>query len=492
VPIESAIIDGIESELIALHANHRHATKFTTRDDQNYVRLSESLALMIERLRSLSQSKAENKRQLLLTDVDEDVGPSHTQNDNEARTRSCSLESIRPRSSSDIISIESQSHEFLSRIQQLNITPEEVKTGTVGTTSNDERPAEKHGQISTDSQGTRIIIRHPSLPQDLERSLSAPNINTNPQSAAAPQPASSSNQALHIPSLSSITDTAKTASSLPLKAVQVANSTAAVLDPIWTKASIVGVAATATATLAINAVNANTSRRVANVNERSTAIADRAADASEQSALAALSAAHIAERKLVFDQEQSLKEKEKNLGKSDDATMKGNRNGEASKSTTQSKKVFPIGISAKPSSTQAQFDANVRKHYEERERKTQEERDRKARNIQNFKKWLNNPFKGVSSAEENDLDRELREQRNRHYENSDGQRESKRGDQKGKGKKKEMDVVSVNSSFSTSDCADTGEEGLPRQGPSSGSSTSTSKLGFGEAGRTSAKGVLNR
>ena len=306
-------------------------------------------------------------------------------------------------------------------------------------------------------------------------------------------------QALPIRALPSTTETLKAASSLPLKAVQVANSTVAVLDPIWTKASIVGVAATAVATVIINGVNANTARRVADINERSAAIADRAANASEQNALAALSAAETAAKRLAFDQEESLKEKEKEVGKSDGTTVKGDGNGEASNSTAKSKKVLPISISAKPSLNQTRFDADIRERYKERERKKQEEIEKKARNIQAFKKWLKEPLKGVSSAKENELDRRLREQRNRQYEHDEAVRESEREDLRWKGKGKEREMGRVYSSSSTPGCADTGgegggesEEGVLGQGPSTGPSTSTSNLGFGEVGCPSVKGVLRR
>jgi hypothetical protein len=302
-------------------------------------------------------------------------------------------------------------------------------------------------------------------------------------------------QALPIRALPSTTETFKAASSLPFKVVQVANSTAAVLDPIWTKASIVGVAVTAIATVAINGVNANTARRVADINERSAAIADRAANASEQNALAALFAAETAAKRLAFDQEESLKEKEKEVGKSDGIAVKGDGNGEASNSTAQSKKVLPISVSAKLSLTQTRFDADIRERYKERERKKQEEIEKKARNIQTFKE----PFKGVSSAKENKLDGRLRELRNRQYEHGEGVRESEREDSKWKGKGKERETGRVSSSSSTPGCADTSgegggesEEGVPGQGPSTGPSTSTSNLGFREVGRPSIKGFLRR
>ncbi|KUJ09802.1 uncharacterized protein LY89DRAFT_675953 [Mollisia scopiformis] len=308
-------------------------------------------------------------------------------------------------------------------------------------------------------------------------------------------------QALTIRVLSSTTETLKAALSLPLIAVQVANSTVAVLDPIWTKASIVCVAATAIATVAINGVNANTARRVADINERSVAIAGRAANASEQNALTALSAAETAARRLAFDQEESLKEKEKEVGKSDSTTIKGDGNGEASNSTAQSKRLLPISVSAKPSSTQTRLDADIRARYKERERKKQEETEKKARNIQIFKKLLQEPFNGVSSAKENELDGRLRELRNRQYEHGEGVKESEsesdREDSRWKGKGKERDMGRVYSSSSTPGCADMGgegdgesEEGVPGQGPSTGLPTSTSILGFGEVGYPSVKEAL--
>jgi hypothetical protein len=485
----------MESELIALHANHRNAPMFTGSSDPNYVRISESLSLMIQRL-SRSASSAEDGAQLLLASSEGDACPSYTQCETGGSTNGHSHEEIRSRSSSDGIKIENLSREVPSLVQQLNVKPEKIKTDTIGTTSNFEYPPGEQTQRTINGQLARIIRATPALPQDTERSVrTVYNGPPTPPLELAP----TSKVPLPSSIVPSSVDALKAVSSLSLKAGQ--NSAAATLDATWTKVGIAGAAATATATVAINAVNANTSRRVADINERSATIAERAADASEQNALAALSAADTAAKKLVFDQEESMKKKAKEEEPSNGTTMNNNAISGSFKSAAPSKIVLPSAVSpTKPSSTQVLFEARVRKRYEEREIKKHAEKQKLASNIRAFKNRLKHPFKGVSSAKEEELDRKLREQRSNHDQHGHGEEarntevDNPKSRRNRKGKERDMGSV-VSGSSTSADMADgdgVESEVVRGQATQPGPSASPTNGANGEIDHDSAKESLKR
>jgi hypothetical protein len=382
-----------------------------------------------------------------------------------------------------------------------------MKTGMAKTNSNIEYPTEEEIQRLIDEQSARVIRSAPTSPQDRDRSLEGLSANTlgsyTPLPATpTPQLVSASKQSFPVPTSPSTGGALQVGSSYSFKIGQAANSTTATLDPIWTKTSIVGVAGTAAATVVINGVNANTNRTMADISERSATIAERAADASEQNAIAALSAADTAAKKLMFDQEESMKKKAKEEGLSNGAVINNNAIAGSSKTVAPSKVVLnPIAVPpTKPSSTQMQFEAQIRKRYEERELKKHVEKQKMASNIRAFKNRLKHPFKGVSSAKEEELDRKLREQRSNHDQHEHGAEardtevDNPRSRRKRKGKEKDMGSV-VSGSSTSADMADgdgVESEVISGQEPQPWLSASTFDVGKGEINCDSAKEPVTR
>jgi len=498
----------MESEPIALDANHMNAPKFTDNDDPNYVRISESLELIIRKqVSSSSLSKAKARPFLAISDgevtSDVNVGPSRARNDNGNNLSGRSPDEVTfndTYTSSQYYGdgIESSPPSYPSRREPQTIrretrtiNPEGMRTERNQATANCEKLMQGQRRHSVDGEIGKRIRTYSKSSRDPGQTLGTSSLNPNTSFASTSQPTISTEWPLSS-NVSSPREVLEAISSLPLKVGQAASSTAAVLDPVWTKASIGAATATATATVAIAGVNANTNRKMASISKRSAAIADRAADANEQNALAALSAADTAARKLAFDVEESMKKKgEQGSNSNGTAVVDNISSAVPSKSVAPSKAVLPVAMPpTKPSSTQMQFEARISKRYEEIETQKQQEKQRKAKNIQGFKNLLKHPFKGSASAkEEDELSKRLRERRNNQGAIMHVDTETHTPKSKGKGKGKEIDTSSVLSGSSTSADLGDGDHEESRvicgQGPQSEPSASISNEGNGETNRNS-------
>jgi hypothetical protein len=270
---------------------------------------------------------------------------------------------------------------------------------------------------------------------------------------------------------SSLRETSRIASGVPVKALEAAGSVASTAVSPWVKASTVAAVGGA---LGIGAVNSGAAWRSANAASRGVIIADRNAAAAEQNAIAAMTNAEIAARKLDFEIAESQKED----GKSDEPPPSGSMPASvagASTSVRQQASRKPITshqsspaptkqlstpptiiadrTSQKASSSFKVFLDNVTKLQEKRRAEKQQEIERKAKNISWFKRRQTHSG-GISAEAEADLNRNLAVQRAKHsristYVVTRGTSASSEAMNDPKGKGKAKDIGNSNSESSS-------------------------------------------
>ncbi|KAF4634742.1 hypothetical protein G7Y89_g3371 [Cudoniella acicularis] len=485
VPKSSAIVPGLASEPIAINAIHTQVSKFASQDDPNFIRVSESLMLMFQRLTYPHETSWANldegvTRSGLPTNIPsaydqlmisaQEWDPSLTTPESE---RNASLGESQDQTQNGQTYkdfgdqgkvIINTTHNYYNNSYQLEGKAAESISQTQGS--------------ELDLNGEQSLTRRDQENDNLQVSGSSQNpgqgyivadeTSTHDQTSMASKLLTTSSTAMNLTNrgnTSLTTDLFGVTSTLPIKALEATSST---LDPKWTKASIGGVAIASLASLSISAVNANTARRVADINDRSATIADRSADAAEQNAIAAMSNAETAAMKLDFDMKESQK-KDMNGGpiaqNASDATgdpgpsnsfpeqvvqtrtktsstSRPNPDRNALNTGSNINKVPPPALN-----TSKVFQENVRKQYELRqlqEQRRKEKEEKKsfiARNIAKFKDRRN---RENTNGTEDDLSRRLKAQRDLHGESSEAKEgnnansQPNRDNSRWKGKERDM------------------------------------------------------
>jgi hypothetical protein len=463
----SAVIPGIESQPVPLHADHQRAAKFTGLDDPNYIRISECLETMVKAIvLKQPQQTQESARS---------IGINRTETTDSSGEVTWGLLETGDRASNTSNGADAEPGIPLQG--EIDHCPTIIQHFPAASGGGVRLQASQatglpDRSVTRISDRLKYVVRDQLFAPDripgttVQSSSQFSNINGQ---TTIPRMTSTASETVQQVSSSSLRETSRIASGVPVKVLEAAGSVASTVVSPWVKASTVAAVGGA---LGIGAVNSCAAWKSANAASRGIIIADRNAAAAEQNAIAAMTNAEIAARKLDFE----IAESQKKNGKPDEPPPSGSTPAsvaEASTSVRQPANRRPITshqsspapikqlptppariadrTAQKASSSFKVFLDNVTRLQEKRRVEIQQDMERKAKNISWFKR--RQTLSGsISASAEAELNRNLAAQRSKHsristYVVTRGTSVSSeaRNDPKVKGKGKPKDIGYANS-----------------------------------------------